>query len=316
MKKIKKMIWQGIFIIGLFTVLFLVLNFLYTETVIKKTVTYRKNQEFNSFIKNETVIKYAFFGGSHVENSINPRYINGAYNFAGGAKTYFEVYLDLKNLIEKNISVEYAFLELDMHTFSSYLFNFERPVLVNIWHYSRITDIDEIHEATKIPYMKLFIDSRFPVFGNGENFFLIKKESEIYNGYAKRYGNFSYENAEDLTKRRIGRQFRNQEMISNLTMGYFIKTLRLAKENNITVVLVKYPVTKIYDETLSSVVSKKDYYETILSKAGNETDDLYILDYYDIYFDNLEYFDDADHMNHIGSEAFSKKVSKDIAKFK
>lgn len=317
MKELKKIMLQCTVILFIFLTLFLLLNIAYKNAVIEKTAASRKYDMLHNYLANRSEIKYAFFGSSHIENSVNPEYIYGSYNLAGRAMTYIENYYELKSLLRKNVKIKYAFFELDMHTFSSYQFNFERPILTNIWHYSKIANLSEISRVTGEPYSKLWIDLHFPVVGNGENFFSKKTYSDIYMGYSRREGNFTIEEIDELAKRRVERQFKNREIITKQHFEYFLKTIKLADENNITVIFIKNPVFRKYDDELSKIVSREKYYKTLFNSVNGTIEEYHILDYYDLFFDNISYFSDADHLNHEGATAYSKKLSDDIGtKFK
>ena len=107
--------------------------------------------------------------------------------------------------------------------------------------------------------------------------------------------------------------FASKTLLHNETYTYFLKTIELAEQNNITVIFVKYPVTRDYNNLiLKNNLNREDYYNTIFKDVNSRIPNYIVLDYYDTYFDNPEYFGDADHLNYVGAEAFTNKLYKDL----
>jgi len=57
---------------------------------------------------------------------------------------------------------------------------------------------------------------------------------------------------------------------------------------------------------------KKKYYNFLLPQIKAEGVNYILLDYYDIFFENPEYFDNPGHLNYKGAEVFSKILYQDL----
>jgi hypothetical protein len=295
------------------------INFAYSEFVLDKHVLQKKDRSyeeyFNALGANKT-IKYAYFGDSHIFCDINPEFVNDSYNFAVGAENYIKTYYKLRQVLNQDkVRIQNVVLEIDLHTFSTKTTtgNF---LMHELWYYRRFVPYQDISAITGKSLVDVFIRSHLPVVGVREE--LLTKNLErippLKVGWYCEKGNFSGVSNKTLAGiQRIQLHFNNQNRTSPIALEYFGKTLELARENNITVILLKSPVSKEYDEGAAYMnITKDDYYEAVFEAANQAVDEFFILDYYSSYFNNTEYFSDADHLNCHGSEVFSKKLSDDL----
>jgi hypothetical protein len=298
-------------------------NYYYATFILHDSFLYKQEQSYLNYINglDDKKVDYAFLGDSNTRSGINPYYIPGAFNFGTGAENYVKSYYKLDKIINKDkLKIKYVFLEIDPHTFSTRLTD-RTYLLGDLWYYSKFIPYEEISKIREISLASAWIESNFPILGNGAELRLPiiddTNQSNIYLGWLKSSGNFSDLNKMDASLRRYGLFFDGQERISNLSLSYFMKTISLAKKNNITVVFIKYPMTKEYFDLLKekNVLNEKSnskYYETIFKAINSTLDDYYYFDYQESYFDHPEYFADAVHMNYVGAEHLSKRLEQDL----
>ena len=324
-KQNKKFMRRTILLLVIIILAILILNIIYTKEVLTKKNFYRKEIAYQDYISNHTEITYAFFGDSHTFHAINPKFIPGAFNFGSGTENYIKTYYLLDRTINKDkIKIDTIVLQVDLETFSTWLTN--EPFLFNeLELYSQFVPLSKVKEIRNGDSMiKLFVEAKLPVIGKGKEFgilFFSQNLSEMYEGWIKNTNDFSRFNeterlkiAEDSYKV----HFQNQQ-ISSLSIEYFIKTLELAKENNINVILIKYPMSEEYQDITYKRgiynMSKEEYYKILFDDTQKVLGDSYsILDYQDLFLNQPEVLGDTYHVNYKGAEILSKKIYEDLNK--
>ncbi len=320
-----KFMKRMVLLIVIIILIILILNIIYTKYVLTKKNFYRKEIAYQNYISNHSEIKYAFFGDSHTFHAIHPKFISGAFNFGSGTENYIKTYYLLERIINKdNIKVGTIVLQADLETFSTWLTN--EPFLFNeIELYSQFVPLSKIKEVRKKDSMiELFIEAKLPVIGKGKEFGILfsnENLSEMYEGWIKNYNDFS--NLTETERLNIAEDgykvhFQNQQ-ISNLSIEYFIKTMELAKKNNINVILVKYPISKEYQDITSQRgiynISKEEYYRILFDNTEKVLgDNYYVLDYQNLFLNQPEDLGDTYHVNYKGAEILSRKIYEDITK--
>jgi len=315
--KIKFAIKLFTFLLVLILIL-IVINIIYYKIVISETKTYLADKSYENYIADldDKRINYAFFGDSHTLNAINPEYINNSFNFGGSGENYLKTYYKLRKILhEDNVKLGSIILEIDLHTFSTYLTD-PSFVLVDYWYYHRFIPYTVASNFSDKSLLGLFFESKFPFIGKGENLLKRQKINPIYRGWAKtdwKYSDQSEQVRINNAARTANTFFDNQERISNISLEYFEKTLHLAKENDMAVVLIKYPISpEFHDQLIAKNITQEQYYFEIFSLVNATIDEYSVLDYYSLFFDNPEYFADQDHVNMWGAEILSKKVAEDL----
>ncbi len=303
-------------------VLILIINTVYTKSIIEKTIIYRQTQSYKQYINTlpDKKIDFVFFGDSHAMDAVNPQYIENSFNFAFACENYIATYYKLKKILDEDVEINNIVLEIDLHTFSGVLTNEAKSfprLFPRLWFFSDFVSYKEIKEIRGDSYISLWIESNFPFIGKGDEFRFIIKKPKLVNtslGWVEQKGDFSeVENKFELAEISVLAHFEEEERISNISFEYFIKTIELAKENNISIFFIKYPVTKEYGLAIvENNITKEDYYKTIFKGINKTIENYYILDYYDIYFNNSEYFSDPDHLNWKGAEVLSQRLYANI----
>ena len=304
----------------IFLLLFiLITNLIYIKFVLPKKQINIQYQSYKDYISNltEKLINFAFFGDSHARNDVNPKFIKDSFNFGTSAENYFTTYYKLKKITEKdNVKIDYAIFEIDLQTFSSSMVD-KNNLLNDLWLFKDIIPYQETAKLSNASTAQVFLLSHFPFIGKGTDFiaqFKVQNSTPIFRGWAK-------EDRSILTDKGHAKfvlnnnqfQMTTHERISPVVVDYFKKTLIYAKKNNITIIFIKYPVYKDYDDmVVRNNITKKEYYDYVFKIIKENIKDYYVLDYYDIYIDKPEYFSSADHLNSLGAEIFSKKLSDDL----
>lgn len=296
---------------------------MYIKLIQHQKIEYRKGllyeEDIGSFENKE--IDFAFFGSSHASKSIHPAYIPGSYNFALNHGTYVETYFKLKKVVEEdNLKINHIVLEMDLHAFSE-KYNEPKEMFRNLevsQEYAALREIAEIREES---WPSVFIQRYFPILGNAPDLIEYVKDkptfTPTYFGGEISEGDFSQaENKTFIAYQRYKLHFdKDPAKVSSISILYLIKTLQYAKEHNITVIFIKYPITKEFDEITQKNVPAEKYYSTVFSYINKMVgEDYAVLDYHDLFFDRSELFYDSNHLNYIGAEVFSKKVADDLTK--
>ncbi len=307
-----------LFILILFLLLYF-FNYLYIKNIYEKGQSYQKEEMYSEYLKtlSPKQIDYAFFGDSHSAEGINPDYIPNSYNFAFPARNYVKTYYDLRKLLYRdNLNINTAVFQIDLESLSSSL---AQPNHISDTRmFLQFMSYNEISKITGESVLFLWLKANFPVIGNGMDFFKPKEPFEgISLGWLKVVSDFSLVSDQVKFERAMGTYrfyFEGQQIIDSLSFEYFLKTLKLANDNNINIILIKTPVEKTYEEIIAAQnISKEDYYNRVFNGAESVLPEgVHVLDYYSLFFNNSEYFGDADHPNYRGAEALSKKIYNDI----
>jgi len=282
-----------------------------------KRADYRKQVAYEQ-LQNKT-LDFAFFGTSHTNSGANPAFIPNSYNYGGGGKGYPSIYDYLSEMItnNKSLKIKNLVLEIDLATFSY-------GATDNIFDYNTKTNylseclsFQIFAKATHLDYFRRLIKRCFPLIGHGEDFSHLTSNptSQIFvNGFQPYVGNLALENATRDGLAHYKGVFEGKNIISDAHFDYFIKILRLAKDNNIKVILIRFPMPKEYDEAHKQFNFSEDYYfDSIFKKVGLILGDNYIvLDYYNLFFNETDYFGDITHLNNRGGEKLSKKIYQDL----
>ncbi len=301
-------------------ILILIVQISYNRFVLENTQVYRKELEYQKYFNSSQNknLEFAFFGSSHTRNAVNPSYINNSFNFGSSSENYVKTYYKLKRVLADGICIDTAVFELDLQTFSTVMTD-KTNLFNELYIYSKFTPYKDIAEITNSSIFSIYIKSKFPFLGNGEDILiriLNPKKTEIYKGWTNDSSDFSKLNMESEAEGAYKVHFQGQERISPIAMEYFLKTIELAKENGINIVFVKYPMSFEYDKIITSKgVDKKNYYEEVFENVNKTLGKNYeVLDYYSLFFDNSSYFANSNHLNFIGAKKFSATIYGDLNK--
>lgn len=321
-EKIKFVKMAGFFlVIALLSLL--IINEIYEEHVLTKKNFYIKEIQYESFLDDlpSPQIDNLFFGDSHVFHGVNPEYINNSFNWGSGTQNYIKSYYLLNRIVNQdNLKVNTVVLQIDPHSFSEWLVS--EPFLFNeLELYSDFVPLSDVKKIRKNDsWINLWVEANMPVIGKGKEFgvlFFGIELSEMNFGWIKNTADFSKLNEEERKNHANGeynKRFENYDVMDNLSLIYFEKILNLAEEENINVVLVKYPFAKEYGEMLREKgLGGEDYYSVVFNNTKKVLGEDYLfLDYSNLFPENPEFFGDATHVNYKGAEMLSKQLAKDL----
>jgi hypothetical protein len=302
----------ALFII-LFVLLLLLINIAYDKLVIAKKLQYKEEQSFQD-CKAKNDVHYLFMGDSYTDFAVHPQYIPQSFNLAFPSNTYIENYVKLKKTVEKdNVTPQVLFLEIDPHSFSSYML--ERvvtPLRSDPWYYRKYMSLPDLARLSNQSLVKTTILATFPFIGNGEDFLIPKTSSGSYLGWTNRTDDFSLANKTAVAEERIQQQYVGVQRLDPLLIDYYQKTLIFAREHNITVILVRYPQTRTYQETLTAYNISTDPDMQEILAIGRQEGVTTFWDYSNSYLDNASFFENADHLNWKGAVVFSQRLNADL----
>ena len=302
----------------------LLIQVVYEKIVVEKKIFSRKEVILYNYINNvsDKEIFFAFFGDSHLLNAINPKFIPNSFNLATSGATNLDIYYQFKTMIESGIKIKNVLLEIDLHTFSKRPGQFKKDIPE---YYCKIIPYFEIKRNYNSSFFS-YLTCKYDLFfgGGGDIVTRIIAPKTIFisdRGWIPFERDSKLgpkEKGLELARRYKGHFESSLEIdINSLEFIYFNKTIDLAKKNNISIILVEYPVSKEYETyAIERNISKENYYRTLFrlvnSTIGN---DYTVLDYSQYFFNHTEYFADPNHLNIIGAEIFSKKINKDVKEY-
>ena len=305
----------------LFIILFLVishfLNRLYTSIILSNSLGFRTERQFQAGKQDARILG---IGDSHIKYGLHAGYLENSFVVANSAENYIQTYYKLNTYFEdESLDVALIIMSIDLHTFSSYgkdrfenidfwgkyinyyrlaLRNNDLPRLISFWlqgEFAYVGGFDEVSSLLKIQLED-------------------QPETELINGYQPKNGFFGeFERKEELAALRADYHFKGNDPLDPDLLLYFFKMLELARENNVQVVLVRFPVTAEYYSAASKIPSLVGHYEKIDSLlALNGYGSIPILDYHDIFWDGQNYFSDPDHLNEQGAILITKMIKNDL----
>lgn len=303
--------WNCIIIFFIITALAaLALNHVYINLVIPETKLYKKVKDFEEYDKRG--VRILLVGDSHIGFSINQSMINESYNYAIDGSSFVQTFYHLEKILEnEELQPDTLIMPLDLHSFSSFRITNTEP----IWFWVNYLDFLEMSSFyPPVKGLEQTIRGRFPFVNKGKEIIRIVKNKVT----KKRLTNIVAQTNESETKRgadglfkesailkRVDGQFKNCVVIERNNLVYFERILNLAQKRNITLVLVKFPVSQeYYDKALEYVPDVEGFYANV-TKVTDRFNNVHILDFHDVYFDNSSLFHDPDHLNAEGMKEFT-----------
>lgn len=292
----------------------LITNLAYLKLVEPKKLIQKREVAYQQFLKErgDQELDLAFFGDSHPDGDVEVSFIDNAYLFAQGGESYVETYYKLKKILDVDkVKIKNLVLQLDLHTFSIKPKSKDK-LFQQLYFYSKFVDLRDIAKMKDEPLFSLFLQRNIMFLGKGKEFLT---NALISSGAIEAFGS-----PKELTKNaKIAYfdQFGTNPTIefSDVVFNHFLDVLRLANEKGINVIFVKYPVSRQYElETEKNGLDKKGYYDKVFAKVDEVLDDYNVFDAYGMFFDNAEYWFDAEHLNVAGAEALSRKLNEGLVR--
>jgi hypothetical protein len=302
----------------------LAINQIYFTKVIEKKQIYRIENELQSLLKSQSEkVDLLIIGDSHAKDDVNTHYINNSFNLAiGDPGGYILSYWYLRKILEDNPNkVKYVLVQIDHSILNKR--KYPDPTQIdNLWFWSKYASYKEISLATNIPVADVFLRSKVLFMGSGK---LIEvylnpgsvELSEIYHGWTGNSLNLNdTKNISEADYKYYNDLFEGLEKTpSDKGMYYLLKILDLAKEKNVSIVLVKYPLSQGYSNLIKEMgFDDSSYTGSVIKELDYRNYSYVIFDYSDFFQNKTEYFADVGHLNIGGSEILSKKIREDLKK--
>lgn len=244
--------------------------------------------------------KYLFFGTSQIECSINDKLIKHSRNFGHSDEPYFYTFHKIKQILKSNNHIESIFIDYNNSVLGRESVKEQTSGIKNINHflptYSPFMELEDLiflFNSNPINTFNAMIKSyRF-------NFKRIIKMDFLLN---KIHGQFLSLNKNDLNIKKYDIQAikESQKQISHLNISLLAKIIKLCKERNVDIYLIRVP---IHGDL--SVFNKE---EKLYQIKNNNFKDVEFLDLFDFPIKDEE-FADLVHLNSYGSTKFSLWVN-------
>jgi hypothetical protein len=317
LRELKEFTIGALLFLCTFFVTLLLVGQLYLAFVHTNLLYYHSERSYEELLRSpDRTIRYLFLGDSHALNAANPLYLDGAFNMAGGSEYYFHMYHKLRRVIERDgVRVETAVIEVAPISFSSILVD-DQNLLTNTWYYQQYMTFDEMKTMTRSSEAELRIRALFPFIGRGAKaieFLKNRERTQFYRGWHNNTGLFTADAVQRKKEAELAyvRDYQGRAWIDNTSLAYFVRTLELLHRHNVSVVIVRYPEVREYNDVLEQDGRLAEYYDRILAVAG-VTGPYRYLDYHDVFDDHLAFFADPYHLNYNGSEAFMALLKQDL----
>ncbi|MBU2649367.1 MAG: hypothetical protein KKA81_00400 [Bacteroidetes bacterium] len=302
------------------------------------------NAKDKDFLEYDDTLTYLSMGNSH--NTVNTYILENSYNYFSPAENYVQTYYKLKYILENTEKKpENLLLYIDLSSFGPRAANyFEHNSYwvkyLDFFELARIKDDRDV--------LANWVEGRFFSYaGNYRDFklslvYLVKiGKLELHHGYRppRNFKNFAYNKPEgvgilsdestydwsdaipvDSTERmHRARQkssiyFAKDAYFDSSVAIYFEMILEKCRQHDVNVILLRAPVTKEYFQDVSQMIPVELIYDSIKKIYSKYPNVIQVLDYHDLYFDHPEYFFDADHLNPVGAEEFTKRLRCDLEK--
>lgn len=303
----------------LFITILVVINFALDWSFKSFSVHNALNEKMDEqFAEYSDTLKYLALGNSH--NCINTHILKQCFNYGSPSENYIQSYYKLKDILEHTgKKPEYLLLQADVSSFGPK--TSERLEYNSYWiKYIDYLELARVKESRTI-LTKWLEGKFFSYVGNYKDIQLsilyrIKmKEVTMHNGYRphRDFRNF----ADNSNKMKEAQSKANiilskEVYLDRAVYVYFEKILQLCQKHDVKVVLIKYPMTKEFNEAEATMVPIDKLYTEIETTASLYDVYLGMFDYHALYEDNPDYFFDPDHLNIKGSDLLTQKLVEDL----
>ncbi|MBU0496544.1 MAG: hypothetical protein KKC68_08305 [Candidatus Thermoplasmatota archaeon] len=305
-------------IVGFGLVLFVVfglLNIGYYHLILSNTVLERS---YSDFLEHRENIRILFMGDSHPKRDINPALINYSFNLADVGESYIQTYHKLSTVLNDPLVDLYTVvLPLDLHSFSS----MRTDRIKNEWYWDRFIQYDEVfsQDTNRSIFDSVVwrFKSWFPIISKGQELieyaFVRRESSELVKGYIISYDNYSMSSDKSIWAFfRAQSQLEDSEIMDPILVEYFKKCLILCTEQNLHIILIKYPISEHYYTAVHQFIPNLSLINDTIETIITEFPGVIMLDYQDFFFGRDDVFMDTDHLNKKGADLFTSLIRNDF----
>ncbi|MEH7381382.1 hypothetical protein V7138_13045 [Bacillus sp. JJ1533] len=265
-------------------------------------------------------IEVVSIGDSHVMNGMDIR-DDDFFNYGISGEPVPLGYFKTKWLIENVKDLDTLLLQLDYHIFSYYR-------TTDVGHlakqYRKYIDEDVSEELGDYPSAQDFFENPFyslqvnyrPIVLR--TFFEYLQGDELHrpniqdNGVITGTDQFTDrtpEKRQRIAQARVNHHLYNNELIIDGMVDYYEKLIKLAQDNGIEVVLIRYPLANEYLQLIDEDVEAK-FAKTVEEITSQY--DVRILDYRNVFTEKQDYFSNEDHLNQEGATKLGEIVKQDL----
>ncbi|HNS16583.1 MAG TPA: hypothetical protein PKH94_06135 [Bacteroidales bacterium] len=303
----------------LFLALLVIVNFILDRAFKAFSVHNIINETMDrQYVDYRGTMKYLTIGNSH--NCINTHILGNSFNYGSPSENFIQSYYKLKHILEEiPQKPQNLILQADISSFGPKIAN--RFEYNSYWiRYIDYFELARIKEDRDV--LTRWLEGRFISYaGNYKDiqlsiFYRIKvKTLEIYNGYRphRDYRNFANEPNRQIVAWNKAKLLLSHETFLDPSIAvYFEKILQLCQEKQISVIMVRIPMSKEFYEEESKIVPVDELYGAVEEIACRYPVYEGMMDYHDLFFDHPEYFFDPDHLNIKGADLFTQRLVKDL----
>jgi hypothetical protein len=277
-----------------FILSFLLINLLFYKFIFNPAI-------LDNYIFNKNKIKdYNLFlvGDSHGAYLADVPGENKIFNFSNTSENYLDMYLKVKYLTTILTKDDTILLEIDNHGLSSYRNGFGR-VRENIIYVNDFAGIEDSAINWSFYFKKYtkFIPMLEPIYNKSILKYISLQLAESNN--SDDFSKVPELEKNKLYRARFVQQFFKKEP-SYQQKKYLIQIIELCRQSNITLIGIKFPITKGY----WNIIKEEDFGIDAFWRSNN----LPFLDFHDLFFDKDNFFCDVDHLNNLGALNFCKEI--------
>lgn len=292
-------------------------NQTYISIVLSKSTLSRAANQFDKK-RDKTSILIA--GDSHPRSDVYPPIIPNSFNVATGGENIICTYYRLRRYIKDGMNIELVILPIDLHSFSS--FRTDRLIDTYWWrNYINYFELGRI-KGKLFEYFWIRVGGDFAYIGGIKNTINqikiklgIKEIIPIHDGHLA--GNEDFSKIDDpvyTAKLRVNSHLKGEEIFDRYMVMYFFRTLDLLQQDDVKVVLVRYPISNAYYRMAEKVMDIDKYNQQVERMIEANGYYIPILDYQDSKFLPKSMFNDADHLNVNGAKYFTRMLKNDLMK--
>lgn len=227
------------------------------------------------------------------------------YNFSYTSDNYLDMFLKITYLSKKLTKNDTIFLTIDNHNLSSYKeksVNIKMNLVYCNYDFS-VIDKTELQDNSLwykqyIKYLPL-LDVDFSRLHF--QYLIPQKMPSLGNSFA----DYTESQQNNLCFHRYNGQFLNQ-VKSERQLKYLNNIITLSKQNDFTLIGIKFPITKKYWQ----MIKDNDFEITSLFRDKN----IPVYNFHDLFFDRDDLFYDPDHLNISGAKILCEQIKNKTGK--
>jgi len=297
-------------IIAFLAAIHLGLKHVYIDVLLSQEFPIERDQAY----EDQDDVRMLLVGNSLVQLDIDP--IAGSYNLASFDESYSTTYYRLRDVLaQDNQPIEVVLMHLSLHSFRSL-----RRVDTQQVYWAQIVDYADLMRTTRepIPILRDAIRFReFPYTGGVKQ--LIKywhDKSAVANDARLAYVQRDFSLATDqFTQSAAGvnRLLVVEETIDSATADYFSRIINLCADEDVRLVLVRFPITRIHHEAISGHVDL-DAWQRLVDERLDGADHVEVIDFMELYFDDYSKFMDPLHLNGQSKKDFTQQLTLELSR--